>query len=103
VNKIDLLPADQRQALVDDERTVHVSAKTGMNLDRLLEALDRHLQGDPVRRIHIRVPQSEGKVLAMLEGKTRILSRQYVDGAVDLDVDAPESLARRLKKFQIEE
>jgi hypothetical protein len=56
-----------------------------------------------VRRIHIRVPQSEGKVLAMLEGKTRILSRQYVDGAVDLDVDAPESLARRLKKFQIEE
>jgi GTP-binding protein HflX len=103
VNKIDLLPADQRQALVDDERTIHVSAKTGMNLDRLLEALDRHLQGDPVRRIHIRVPQSEGKVLAMLEGKTRILSRQYVDGAVDLDVDAPESLARRLKKFQIEE
>lgn len=103
VNKIDLLPADQRQALVDDERTIHVSAKTGMNLDRLLEALDRHLQGDPVRRIHIRVPQSEGKVLAMLEGKTRILSRQYVDGAVDLDVDAPESLTRRLKKFQIEE
>jgi GTP-binding protein HflX len=103
VNKIDLLPADQRQALVDDERTVHVSAKTGMHLDRLLEALDRHLQDDPVRRVHIRVPQSEGKVLAMLEGKTRILSRQYVDGAVELDVDAPESLARRLEKFQIEE
>jgi GTP-binding protein HflX len=103
VNKIDLLPADQRQALLDDEHTIHVSAKTGLHLDRLLEALDRLLQDDPVRRIHIRVPQSEGKVLAMLEGKTRILSRQYADGAVELDVDAPESLARRLKKFQIED
>jgi hypothetical protein len=49
------------------------------------------------------VPQSEGKVLAMLEGKARILSRQYVEGAVELDVDAPESLARRLKKFQLED
>ena len=54
---------------MDDERTIHVSAKTGVNLDRLLEAIDRHLQDDPVRRVHIRVPQSEGKVLAMLEGK----------------------------------
>ena len=26
----------------------------------------------------------------------------YVDGAVEIEVDAPESLARRLKKFQIE-
>jgi GTP-binding protein HflX len=103
VNKIDLLPADQRHALVDDDRTIHVSAKTGVNLGGLLEALDRHLPGDPVRRVRIRVPQSEGKVLAMLEGKARILSRQYVDGAVELDVDAPESLARRLKKFQMED
>jgi GTP-binding protein HflX len=103
VNKIDLLPADQRQALLDDERTIHVSAKTGIHLDRLLEALDRHLQDDPVRRVRIRVPQSEGKVLAMLEAKARVLSRQYADGAVELDVDAPESLARRLRKFQIDD
>jgi GTPase len=103
VNKIDLLPADQRSALLDDDRTIYVSAKTGANLDHLLEALDRHLQDDPVRRVRIRVPQSEGKLLAMLEGKTRILSRQYVDGAVELDVDAPESLARRLKAFQVED
>ncbi len=88
---------------MDDERTIHVSAKTGANLDRLLEALDRLLQDDPVQRLRLRVPQSEGKVLAMLEGKTRILSRQYVEGAVELAVDAPESLARGLKKFQMED
>ena len=102
VNKIDLLPAEERERLMDDERTIHVSAKTGAKLDHLLQAIDRQLQDDPVRRIHIRVPQSEGKVLATLEGKARILTRQYVDGAVEIEVDAPESLARRLKKFQIE-
>jgi GTP-binding protein HflX len=101
-NKIDLLAADHRAGLTDSERTIHVSAKTGANLDRLLEAIDRHLQDDPVHRVHIRVPQSEGKLLAMLEGKARIISREYVDGAVEIDVDAPESLARRLKKFQID-
>ena len=74
---------------MDDERTIHVSAKTGVNLDTLLEAIDRHLPGDPVQRVRIRVPQSEGKVLAMLEGKARILSRQYVDGAVELDRRRP--------------
>jgi GTP-binding protein HflX len=102
VNKIDLLPAEERERLMDDERTIHVSAKTGAKLDHLLQAIDRQLQDDPVCRIHIRVPQSEGKVLATLEGKARILTRQYVDGAVEIEVDAPESLARRLKKFQIE-
>jgi hypothetical protein len=39
-------------------------------------------------------------VLSTLEAKSKILSRKYVDGAVDLRVELPESLARRLEKFE---
>jgi GTP-binding protein HflX len=103
LNKIDLLPAGQRQALVDDERTVHISAAKGINLDSLREAVDRNLQDDPIRRVRLRLPQAQGKLLAMLEGGSRIIGRQYVDGAAELEVDAPESLIRKVAEFLIPE
>jgi hypothetical protein len=43
------------------------------------------------------VPQKEGKTLAMLEAKARIYSRKYADGAVELEVEAPASVVRRVK------
>ena len=99
LNKIDLLPSEHRQELVDSEHTVHVSAAKGINLDALRDAIDRHLQDDPIRRVRLRLPQAQGKVLAMLEGGSRILKRQYLDGAAELEVDAPESLIRRVAAF----
>jgi GTPase len=102
MNKVDLLAPTQRESLVDDDRTIHVSAVKGMNLGRLLEAIDHKLQNDPLSRVHLRIPQSEGKVLAMLEGKARIYAREYRDGAVELEAQAPESLVRKLKAFIVE-
>jgi GTPase len=99
MNKIDLLAQEQRDELADDESTVHVSAVSGLNMDKLLEAIDRHLTEDPVVAMRLLVPQSEGKTLALLEGKANILSRSYLDGAVELEVMLPESLARKLKQF----
>jgi GTP-binding protein HflX len=101
LNKIDLLPAGQRERLVDDEHTIHVSAAKGINLGALHEAIDRHLQDDPIRRVRLRLPQAQGKILAMLEAGSRIVGRQYVDGAAELEVDAPESLIRRVAGFVI--
>lgn len=101
MNKIDLLPEMQRESLVDDAHTVHISARGGLNLDRLLEAIDHHLEQDPVRRVRVRIPQSEGKILSVLAGKARILSREYHDGAVELEVEAPESIARKVTAFLV--
>jgi GTP-binding protein HflX len=100
MNKVDLLGKEQRQTLVDDDNTVHISAAKGINLDELLAIIDRRMQDDPLKTMKLRVPQSEGKVLSTLEAKSKILSRKYVDGAVDLRVELPESLARRLEKFK---
>jgi GTP-binding protein HflX len=100
MNKVDLLGPEQRQSLVNDDNTVHISAVRKINLDGLLATIDRLMQDDPVKTVKLRVPQSEGKVLSTLEAKSKILSRKYVDGAVDLKVELPESLARRLAKFE---
>jgi hypothetical protein len=47
----------------------------------------------------LRIPQKEGKALAMLEAKARIYSRAYKDGAVELEVEAPASVVWRVRQF----
>jgi hypothetical protein len=49
----------------------------------------------------LRIPQEEGKLLSMLEAKSRILSRAYKDGAVELEVEAPASAVRRVREFVV--
>ena len=95
MNKVDLLPEKKQESLRDTENVIHVSAAKGTGLDKLLEHIDAQIAEDPVRRVHLRVPQSEGKALAMLDAKSRVFGREYRDGYVDLDVQAPESLLRR--------
>ena len=101
MNKIDLLPASRRDALKDDPGTVHVSAAKGIGLSTLLDRIDEALNEDPVSRVHLRVPQREGKTLALLEARSRIYSRAYRDGLVELEAEAPESLVRRVREFVV--
>ena len=83
----------------DDANTVYVSAAEGTGMDKLLARIDAMIDEDRVSRVHLRVPQKEGKTLAMLEAKARIYSREYKDGAVELDVEAPESVVRRVREW----
>ncbi len=80
MNKIDLLPEKKRESLRDTKNAVHVSAAKGLGLDRLLQCIDELIAEDPVRRVHLRVPQSEGKALAALDAKSVIFAREYRDG-----------------------
>lgn len=103
MNKVDLLDVEVAESLVNgaplDAKTVYVSAKEGTGLDRLLARIDAMIEEDPVSRVRLRVPQKEGKTLAMLEAKARIYTRKYKDGAVQLEVEAPESVVRRVREF----
>ena len=101
MNKIDLLPPRQRDSLRDATTTVHVSAAKGTGMSTLLDRIDQMLQRDALSRVHLRVPQNEGKILAMLEAKARIYSRAYKDGAVLLDVEAPESVVRKVREWTV--
>jgi len=66
-NKIDLLPANQRDTLRDDAHTVHVSAVKAIGLSTLLDRIDQALSEDATSRVRLRIPQKEGKALAMLK------------------------------------
>jgi 50S ribosomal subunit-associated GTPase HflX len=67
----------------------------------LLARIDAMIEEDSVSRVHLRVPQKEGKTLAMLEARARIYSRTYQDGAVELEVGAPESVVRRVREWVV--
>jgi len=99
MNKIDLLPPRQRDSLRDATNVVHVSAAKGVGISTLLDRVDQLLQADALSRIHLRVPQKEGKILALLEARARIYSRKYKDGIVELEVEAPESVVRRVREW----
>jgi len=59
------------------------------------------IEEDPISRVHLRVPQQEGKLLALLEAKARIYSRRYKDGAVELEVEAPASVVRKVREWAV--
>jgi GTPase len=106
MNKIDLLDDEVAQSMLadslrEDSNTVYVSAAEGTGLDRLLERIDAMIEEDRVSRVRLRVPQKEGKTLAMLEAKARIYSRKYKDGAVELEIEAPASVVRRVRDWVV--
>ncbi|MCU1303920.1 MAG: GTP-binding protein HSR1-related protein [Candidatus Sulfotelmatobacter sp.] len=107
MNKVDLLDVEVAEALVNDAaldaKTVYVSAAEGTGLDKLLARIDAMIEEDRISRVRLRIPQKEGKSLAILEAQARIYSRKYKDGAVELEADAPESVVRRVREWVVTE
>src|SRR6185503_3151299 len=101
MNKIDLLPEMQRKALASTESAVYISAARNLGLEQLRAAIDARLSIDALRHLRIRVPQSEGKLLAQIEARANVAKRVYRDSAVQMEVDAPESLARVLDAYAV--
>ncbi len=107
MNKIDLLPPKQRESLRDSDlrdhdQIIHVSAAKGIGLTTLLERVDSMLEEDRPTRVRLRIPQKEGKMLAQLQAGARIYSRQYQDGVVEMEAEAPASLLRRMREWVVD-
>jgi GTPase len=102
-NKIDLISPERAESFAQIKGAVAVSAIHGTGLEELLKKIDERLTADRLMRAHLLIPQAEGRVLAMLEADSRILTRDYRDSFVSLTVEAPESLLRRLVRFRPEE
>ena len=99
MNKLDLLPESKRESLIDTSDVIHVSAAKWIGMDRLLQRIDELIEQDPIRQVRLQVPQSEGKALATLDAKAVVLSREYREGYVELEVQAPASVLRNLQAF----
>jgi GTP-binding protein HflX len=108
LNKIDLLPEDERAALLSRTKAgpkakstvVPVSALTGEGMDALLTAIDGALHSDPIVDAELRVPQHEGAALAAIEAGMVIHAREYEGNLVRLTVSGPASLVGRMRRFR---
>lgn len=101
INKIDLVPESQWPFLPNAGSSVCISAARQTGLDKLLAAIDERLDVDALRALRIRVPQSEGKLLSQIEARAHIRKRSYRDAAVQMEIEAPESLARMLDAYVV--
>jgi GTP-binding protein HflX len=101
MNKLDLVPEAERKAMINSPAATYVSAAQKWGLDDLLGAIDARLQIDALRPLRVRIPQSEGKLLAQIEARARVLKRSYRDSAVQMDLEAPESLAVILDHYAV--
>jgi len=120
LNKIDLLPEDERAALLARMNSspkdkgarggaaagapgVPVSALTGEGIPALLAAIDAALHSDPIVEAELRVPQHEGAALAAIEAGMSVHSRGYEGNLVRLTVSGPASLVGRMRRFRTQD
>ena len=85
LNKID---TDEGEEKYPFWRTLHpeaipVSAKTGVGLDRLTEAVYNYVRGQQVE-VTLEADVANGKLLSFVESHSRIQDRQFNDGRVTL-------------------
>jgi GTPase len=94
LNKVDLVQ------LSSDREAIPVSALQHTGLDQLLIAIDAALVVDPLVESSFRVPQSEGSILASLEGGAIIEEKRFEGNLVFLRARGPESLLNRYGRFR---
>jgi GTPase len=99
-NKIDRLQPQEREGLqAANGNNVYVSATTSMGLDDLLRRIDEGMPVDPVVRLKLRIPMSDGRTLALIHSLGRVVESVVEEDAMSLEADVPESLARRLGNY----
>jgi GTP-binding protein HflX len=102
-NKTDRLPEEDLAILVKSnerrDNTIFVSALTGAGLDELLARVDAVMPVDPLVRLNLRIPISDGRHLSLVHACGRVLHSEVSDGHMNLEAELPESLARRLENF----
>src|SRR6201993_2877237 len=104
-NKVDQLSPEQREQFASawlrvrgaEEPPVFVSALTGEGLDELLRRVDAALPVDPLVRLSLHMPLSEGRALALIHALGRVVHSRVNESHMDLEAEVPEAMAKRLK------
>jgi GTP-binding protein HflX len=101
LNKADLVPAEELAHLSSDREAILVSSLQHTGLEQLLIAIDAALLVDPLVESSFRLPQSEGAILASLEGGAIIDEKRFEGNLVFLRARGPASLLDRYRRFHV--
>ena len=89
LNKIDLMPEEERSALetldARDARTVAISGLTGDGCERLLDAIDLTLS-EADMKLKVDVPYADGATQAWLHANSRIIEETHGDSSIHFEV-----------------
>ena len=99
-NKVDRLEEEERAAMRPVNGNVFVSALRDIGLEKLLERIDEELPVDPLVRMQLNVPLSDGRILALVHGLCRVSASEVRDSMMWIDAEVPESVARRLEAYR---
>ena len=82
---------------------VLVSGLTGDGIADLLLRIDEVLDFDTIETVTFRIPLEEGAAIALLHERGKVLAKDYDGDSCQIEVQAPESLRRRLSRFRLDE
>ena len=96
LNKCDRLSA--LEIAPDNEKTVHISAKTGDGIDKLLQMIDDNL---PVRvkKVKLLLPFTMAGIPNEIREKATLISENYTADGIEVEAVIDESMYRRLKEY----
>ena len=99
LNKIDLVEVHPG-ILMGSPGSIAVSGLKRQGLDHLLEAIDAALVVDPLIEMQLRLPQSEGSILAAIEAGAVIQEKRFEGNLVYITARGPASLLNRFRRFR---
>ena len=76
---------------------VLVSGLTGEGLHRSVDQIDAVLPFDAVETVRFRIPLRDGAAIALLHERGKVRAEDYDGNLCEIEVEAPESLRRRLQ------
>ncbi len=99
-NKIDKLPEDSAlpARLTQEENSVCISAKAGLNLDKLLEMIAENLKLKAVEEYFL-IPYSESAVAAKLHSIGTVLEQEYLAEGTQLKVRLDANQLGEFEKY----
>lgn len=98
LNKIDLVPEGDMPMAAPG--SIAVSGLKKQGLENLLAAIDAALVVDPLVEMRMRIPQSEGAMLAALEAGATMKEKRFEGNLAYVTARGPQSLLNRYRKFE---
>ncbi|MBR4958443.1 MAG: GTPase HflX [Phascolarctobacterium sp.] len=99
-NKIDKLPEDSAlpARLAQEENSVCISAKAGLNLDKLLEMIAENLKMKAVEEYFL-IPYSDSAIVAKLHSAGTVLEQEYLAEGTQLKVRLDANQLGEFEKY----
>jgi GTP-binding protein HflX len=101
LNKVDKATNEQLQEIRDNvqyEEIIEISAKEGLNLDKLLELIEENIPYK-LHKIEVLIPYDKGEIVSMLHRNGRIIQEEYKEDGTYILAEVGEEAYNKAAGF----